>query len=95
MLVRVPWVSLPNITLGRAVVPELYQRRFTAERVAAEALALLGSPAALAAQRDAFAELGGALGETGVGERAARHVIALLGEAVPAPVGASGAHRPS
>ncbi len=86
LLVRVPWISLANITLGRAVVPELYQRAFTPARVAAEALRLLGSPAALAAQRDAFAELAGALGEPGVGERAARHVLALIdGQGVPAP----------
>ncbi|HEX6212888.1 MAG TPA: lipid-A-disaccharide synthase, partial [Methylomirabilota bacterium] len=50
LLVRVPWISLANITLGRAVVPELYQRAFTPERVAAEARRLLDSPAALAAQ---------------------------------------------
>jgi lipid-A-disaccharide synthase len=87
LLVRVPWISLANITLGRAVVPELYQRTFTAERVAAEALQLLGSPAALAAQREAFRELGGALGEAGVGVRAARHVLALVegGASRPAP----------
>ena len=78
LLVRVPWISLANITLGRAVVPELYQRAFTAERVAGEALRLLDSPGALADQRAAFRELGGALGEPGVGQRAARHVLAIV-----------------
>jgi len=77
LLVRVPWISLVNITLGRAVVPEIYQQAFTPERVAAAAEHLLGTPAALAAQRQAFAELRGVLGEPGVGERAARHVLAL------------------
>jgi len=76
-LVRVPWISLANITLGRAVVPELYQRRLSAETLAREALALLESPAALAAQRDAFGELAGQLGAPGVGMRAARHVLQL------------------
>jgi lipid-A-disaccharide synthase len=80
LLVRVPWISLANITLGRAVVPELYQRTFTPERVADEALALLGSSAARAAQREAFAELGAVLGEPGVGVRAARHVLSLIDE---------------
>jgi lipid-A-disaccharide synthase len=94
LLVRVPWISLANITLGRPVVPELYQRAFTPARVAAEALHLLQSPAALAAQRDAFAELAGTLGEPGVGERVARHVLALAdrqGSAAGAahPVGVS------
>jgi lipid-A-disaccharide synthase len=88
LLVRVPWISLANITLGRAVVPELYQRAFTPERVAAEALRLLGSPAALQAQRDAFTELGGVLGECGVGLRAARHVLSLIdGSAVDPRLG--------
>jgi lipid-A-disaccharide synthase len=76
-LVRVPWISLANITLGRAVVPELYQRRLSAEALAREALALLESPAALAAQRAAFGELTGQLGAPGVGTRAARHVLQL------------------
>jgi lipid-A-disaccharide synthase len=78
LLVRVPWISLANITLGRAVVPELYQQALTPERLAGEALRLLGSPAALAAQREAFVELGGALGEPGVGLRAARHILTLV-----------------
>jgi lipid-A-disaccharide synthase len=78
LLVRVPWISLANITLGRTVVPELYQRAFTPGRVAAEALRLLESPAAIQAQRDAFAELGGVLGEPGVGLRAARHILSVI-----------------
>jgi lipid-A-disaccharide synthase len=76
-LVRIPWISLANITLGRAVVPELYQGGLTAAALAREALALLESPAALAAQRDAFGELAGQLGSPGVGARAARHVLQL------------------
>ena len=84
LLVRVPWISLANITLGRRVVPELYQRAFTAERVAAEALALLGSPAALEAQREGFRELASVLGEPGVGLRAAQHIVAIV-EGRPAP----------
>jgi lipid A disaccharide synthetase len=40
----VPWISLPSIVLGRAVVPELYQRAFTVERVSETALGLLGEP---------------------------------------------------
>ena len=84
LLVRVPWISLANITLGRAIVPEVYQRAFTPARVATEALALLDSPAARDAQRAAFRELGGMLGEPGVGLRAARHIVALAeGENAP------------
>jgi lipid-A-disaccharide synthase len=74
VLIRVPWVSLANITLGRAVVPELY-RDTSGETLAATALRLLDTPGALQAQRDAFAELSGQLGEPGVGDRAARLVL--------------------
>jgi len=80
LLVRVPWISLPSIALGRAVVPELYQRTFTVERVTETALALLASPAAMDTQRAAFRELAAALGEPGVGARAARAVLSLIDE---------------
>lgn len=76
LLVRVPWISLANIVLGRGVVPELYQSAATSERVAAELGRLLDDPAARAAQRDAFAELAREVGEPGVGARAARWVLA-------------------
>jgi lipid-A-disaccharide synthase len=77
LLVRVPWISLANIVLGRGVVPELYQGNATGERLAAEALRLLGDPDAAGAQREAFAELAHALGEPGVGDRAARLILDL------------------
>jgi lipid-A-disaccharide synthase len=76
-LIRVPWISLANIALGRAVVPELYQRALTGPALGSEALRLLESPPALARQREAFGELAGQLGEPGVGVRAARHILEL------------------
>jgi lipid-A-disaccharide synthase len=82
-LVRVPWISLANLVLGRAVVPEFYWRRdATPERVAGEALRLLATPGALQAQRHAFSELAAELGEPGVGARAARHVLEISEGAV-------------
>ena len=82
-LVRVPWMSLVNVVLGRAVVPELYHRHATGEAFAAEALRLLRSPAARAAQRDAFGELASLLGPPGVGARAAARVLAVGAAAAP------------
>ena len=84
-LVRVPWISLANIALGRAVVPELYQRALTGERLGREAIGLLDSPAALATQREAFAELAGQLGAPGVGARAAEHILELAASRRPGP----------
>jgi lipid-A-disaccharide synthase len=77
-VMRVPWISLANLVLGRAVVPEFYRRGdATPERVADEALRLLATPGALQAQRQAFAELATELGEPGVGARAARLVLSI------------------
>ena len=45
-LVKVPFYSMVNLVAGRRVVPELIQNQMTAERLAAEALALLGDEAA-------------------------------------------------
>jgi lipid-A-disaccharide synthase len=81
LVLRVPWVSLANLTLGRAVVPELYRRTTTGERLAREALRLLTDAGARDAQRAAFSELAGQLGEPGVGARAARLVLAQAGAA--------------
>ena len=75
-LVRIPWISLANIVLGRAVVPELYQSTATPDNVATETLRLLQDADAHEAQREAFADLARQLGEPGVGERAARWVLA-------------------
>jgi lipid-A-disaccharide synthase len=79
--VRVPWISLVNIVLGRAVVPELYQDRLSADAVVSAARPLLDDPGAREAQRRAFRELADELGGPGVGARAARVVLATAGMA--------------
>ena len=81
LVLRVPWVSLANLTLGRAVVPELYRRTTTSARLAREALRLLTDAGARETQRAAFNELAGQLGEPGVGARPARLVLAQAGAA--------------
>jgi lipid-A-disaccharide synthase len=75
MLARVPWISLPNIVAGRQAVPEILQDDVTGQRLASEALHLLENAAAATAQRAAFKEIRGRLGEPGVGPRAARAVL--------------------
>ena len=79
LLIRVPWISLANLVLGRAVVPELYLARATADRLGEETLRLLSDPDAREAQRAAFRELARELGGPGVGARAARFVLAEAG----------------
>ncbi|HXJ79329.1 MAG TPA: lipid-A-disaccharide synthase [Candidatus Methylomirabilis sp.] len=75
LLVTVPWASLPNIVSGRPIVPEILQDQVSGERLAVEALKLLDGPLAATAQRTAFKDLRGRLGEPGVARRAAVAVI--------------------
>lgn len=77
-MVRLPWVSLVNLVLERRAVPELLQREATAERIAAEAVDLLGDPDRVRAMRSALAELRERLGPGGASSAAAREVLALL-----------------
>ncbi len=75
LLIRVPWISLPNLVCGRPVVPEILQGAVSGPRLADEAERLLGDPEAAMAQRRAFADLRHSLGEPGVGRRAALAVL--------------------
>ena len=75
LLIRIPWISLPNIVSGRTIVPEILQGDLSSERLAVEADRLLGNSEAATAQRRAFAELRARLGEPGVGRRAALAVL--------------------
>lgn len=50
-LVNVPFYSMVNLVAGRRIVPELIQNDMTAERLAAQALRLLGDETALAQMR--------------------------------------------
>jgi lipid-A-disaccharide synthase len=44
LLVRIPWIAMPNVLAERAVIPELIQGKATPERIAEEAAFLLGDP---------------------------------------------------
>ena len=78
MLVRLPNFAMVNLVLGREVVPELLQGEAEPERIAAEALRLLGDREARARVRAGLAELRPRLGEGGASERAARQVAEVL-----------------
>lgn len=56
-LVRVPFYSMVNLVAGSKIVPELIQSGMTAERLAAETLALLEEPAARERMRRDLAEV--------------------------------------
>ncbi len=74
-----PWISLPNIVAGRGAVPEILQDEVTGARLSSEAERLLVDPVAATAQRAAFKEVRSRLGQPGVGARAARAVLKVVG----------------
>lgn len=78
MLVRLPNFAMVNLVLGREVVPELLQGEAEPERIAAEALRLLGDREARARVRAGLAELRPRLGEGGASARAAHQVAEVL-----------------
>lgn len=78
LLVRLPYVSLVNLVLGREVVPELLQARARPERIRDVALSILRDPGAVAEMRTGLGELRGRLGEKGASARAALEVAARL-----------------
>jgi lipid-A-disaccharide synthase len=77
-LVRVPWVAMANLTLGRAVVPELLQGACTGPRIAHEVARLLTDAMAREGMRRELAALDGMFGPTGAYARAASRVRAHL-----------------
>jgi lipid-A-disaccharide synthase len=74
-LVKVPFVSLVNLTAGEGVVTELVQHAFTAAALAREVSRLLSREGD--AVRERLAEVRRRLGSPGASERAARAVLAV------------------
>jgi lipid-A-disaccharide synthase len=77
-LVRTKFFSMVNLIAGHEVVPELIQKDFTPERVAAQTLRLLRDSSATAAMRAQLAEVRRKLGPPGAVERAADAIYGLL-----------------
>jgi lipid-A-disaccharide synthase len=77
-LVRTEFFSMVNLIAGREVVPEVIQKDFTPERVAAQTLRLLRDSSAVAAMRTQLAEVRRKLGPPGAVERAADAIYGLL-----------------
>src|SRR6185295_8464843 len=77
-LVSVPFIGMPNLIAGRAVVPELLQADATADRMYAAVARYLDDPAYAAATAQALAGLRSALGGGGAAERAAAIAAEML-----------------
>jgi len=80
LLLRTSHVAMPNILLGREVVPELLQRHFTVESLVAEAAELLDRPERVAELRGELGRIPELLGGGGALGRVAEAILALRGE---------------
>ncbi len=81
-LVRVPYISLVNIVLGRPLVRELIQNELTTIRLR-DALSNVLNPALAEAVREGYRELRLRLGGPGASLRAAQRVLDCLNEKKP------------
>jgi lipid-A-disaccharide synthase len=73
-LIRHKYITLPNLVLGREIVPEFLQEEATPQRLASAMDAVLRDPSVQYAQ---FAELRAALGPPDALQRCARFAVAL------------------
>jgi lipid-A-disaccharide synthase len=77
-LVSVPFIGMPNLVAGRAVVPELIQNAVTAPRLTAEATRLLDDPALRATMTAELAGIRRMLGGGGAARKAAAIAAEML-----------------
>jgi lipid-A-disaccharide synthase len=78
LMVRLPFVSLVNLVLGRKVVPELLQGAASPDRIALEVEQILLDDREREEMRAALCEVRGRLGSGGASGRAAREIADLL-----------------
>jgi lipid-A-disaccharide synthase len=78
LIVRVPFIGMPNLIAGQRVVPELIQHEVTPARIAAEARQLLENPQAYRLAQEGLREVRRRLGPGGAAERTARLILEML-----------------
>lgn len=83
MLVRVQWISLVNLVLGRECVRELKQRKYSVESLERELRSVLPGGVRHAQQQADYEELRGKLGAPGVADRLGRCMVKLLTDGKP------------
>ena len=79
-VLKVPWVSLVNLNLGREAVTEIIQSDLSIERAERELRAVLQGGARREGMLRDFDELRTVIGGPGASERFARRMVALLRE---------------
>jgi len=77
-LVRVPYISLPNLLLNTPLVPELIQGRANPREIAQEAMGILEDEARQGRMREGLGKVRGLLPE-GAPERVAQMALEMMG----------------
>lgn len=77
-LLRVPYLGLPNLILGRMAMPELLQYDATAEKFAEKAVRILSDGSLREKMKKDLAEISAKLGQGGAAENAAREILKTL-----------------
>jgi len=77
MIIKIPYISLPNIIADRKIVPELVQYAVNAENIAKEAVPILTQPNVRSTMLNDLTQMCQKLGPTGAVERVAREILAV------------------
>lgn len=77
MIIKIPYISLPNIVAGRMIVPELLQYAVSGDNIATEAVKILTDPNIRSTMLNDLAEMRDKLGPTGAVERVAHEILAV------------------
>lgn len=77
-LVKVDFVSLPNLIAGREIIPELLLHECTADNISEHLTHLLRDTDERRAQLDAYEEMSERLGKSTAAETTATHILAAL-----------------
>jgi len=79
LLVKLPYIGLPNIIAEDEIVPELLQDEVTGQRIAKEAIAILNSPKRVERIKAELRDVVVKLGESGATKRVASLVLSTGG----------------
>lgn len=77
-LVKMDYISLPNIVAGKKIVPELIQDDASPERIAEEVMSIFGGQNYSEEMKARLQKVRGVLGKGGASERAANMVYGML-----------------
>ena len=77
LLLKIPYISLPNIVAGRKIVPELLQYEVTGDNIAKETIPILLDDNVRHAMHEDLTQMRDKLGETGAVERVAHEILAV------------------